>query len=790
MNFKLYLIRIILIIFFVVSVLAIAPQMQVFAASSTDAEFEAQLTSEGFPESYKTKLRALHRLHPNWTFKAKQLNYTWAEALDKQCSNVNANLVSNNFPAGYKAVQNGTYNFDTHTYIGKDGASWVAASRQAVAFYMDPRNWLDESSIFMFEPNLYDASYQTEDLVKKILSTTALPSTAAKYYIEAAEQTYNGKKYSISPVYLASKTRLELGSSDFMINGHAFTYGGKKYSGLYNAYNIGATDSADGTAALKGLVYAAGGSDGKGTTYLRPWNTLKKAVTGGALYIAGTFFERNQYTSYYERYNVLNGLSGIGTYQYATSIFAAATQSAIIHGNYYDYKVLTEAFSFEIPVFKSMPSSPAAKPGSGSNNCYLDDISVSLDGKKLSFISDFNRFTADYTVKQTIGAVDKLTISTKKNDSAATVSVSGNTTLNEGINKITVKVTAPSGAVSKTYNITVVKDSSAVPDPNEKLIEGVENTTIKASSVLGEGNIQVSWTKSAGYKMDYYEVYRSTTSGSYSTTPYFVTTNGTKTTYKNTKNLKDGTRYYYRVRGVRVIDGKTYYSKWSNQAYRTYRAPELSNEKIIEGVQATTLNAAAVSVPGTIQLSWTKSGAYAMDYYQVFRRGENEEYGSAPHGVTASGDIFAYEDKSNMTENATYYYKVRGVRNVDGIGYYTPWSSEVSRVYKPDYSSKIAGVQATTIKASSVLGAGYIQINWKKSAGYKVDYFEIYRSTKSGEYSSTPFFKTTDGVKNSYKNTKSLKKGTRYYYKIRGVRTFDGTKYYTKWSNQAYRTYK
>ena len=58
MNFKLYLIRIILIIFFVVSVLAIAPQMQVFAASSTDAEFEAQLTSEGFPESYKTKLRA------------------------------------------------------------------------------------------------------------------------------------------------------------------------------------------------------------------------------------------------------------------------------------------------------------------------------------------------------------------------------------------------------------------------------------------------------------------------------------------------------------------------------------------------------------------------------------------------------------------------------------------------------------------------------------------------------------------------------------------------------------
>ncbi|MCI5688238.1 hypothetical protein AALA24_10900 [Anaerovoracaceae bacterium 42-11] len=61
------------------------------------------------------------------------------------------------------------------------------------------------------------------------MSTTALPSTAAKYYIEAAEQTYNGKKYSISPVYLALKTRLELGSCNFMINGHTFTFDGKKY---------------------------------------------------------------------------------------------------------------------------------------------------------------------------------------------------------------------------------------------------------------------------------------------------------------------------------------------------------------------------------------------------------------------------------------------------------------------------------------------------------------------------------------------------------------------------------
>ena len=69
--------------------------------------------------------------------------------------------------------------------------------------------------------------------------------------------------------------------------------------------------------------------------------------------------------------------------------------------------------------------------------------------------------------------------------------------------------------------------------------------------------------------MDYYQVYRSTKKNSgYGTKAYFTTKDGSKTSYTNTKALKKGTRYYYKVRGVRMLDGKKVYTQYSNKAYR------------------------------------------------------------------------------------------------------------------------------------------------------------------------------------------------------------------------------
>lgn len=131
---------------------------------------------------------------------------------------------------------------------------------------------------------------------------------------------------------------------------------------------------------------------------------------------------------------------------------------------------------------------------------------------------------------------------------------------------------------------TITLDPAASTDPadpseptnpstgeNAKLIKGIQNTTIVLKSkILKNGKIRLTWTKSKGYKVDHFEVYRSVKKNSgYGKKAFFTTKSGSAAKYLNSKSVKKDKTYYYKLRGVRIIDGKKYYTKWSNKTWKT-----------------------------------------------------------------------------------------------------------------------------------------------------------------------------------------------------------------------------
>ena len=145
-------------------------------AYTKDSNFEAYLTSQGFPESYKNGLRQLHAQYPNWVFKAKNTGLDWNTVIENE-SVLGRNLVATGSVSSWKSVANGAYNWDNSTWTGFDGSNWVAASEDIIRYYMDPRNFLDETYVFQFLNHEYDANTQTKEGLNSLISGSFLSGT-------------------------------------------------------------------------------------------------------------------------------------------------------------------------------------------------------------------------------------------------------------------------------------------------------------------------------------------------------------------------------------------------------------------------------------------------------------------------------------------------------------------------------------------------------------------------------------------------------------------------------------
>ena len=144
---------------------------------ASDRDFEAYMTQQGFPESYKQGLRELHSKYPKWKFTALQTGLDWNTAV-KEESKITRNLVARSSISSWKSTEDGAYDWATGTWPGFDGSSWVAASRDIISYYMDPRNFLNETYIYQFMNQSYDPAIHTREGLVTMVEGTFLSGTA------------------------------------------------------------------------------------------------------------------------------------------------------------------------------------------------------------------------------------------------------------------------------------------------------------------------------------------------------------------------------------------------------------------------------------------------------------------------------------------------------------------------------------------------------------------------------------------------------------------------------------
>lgn len=428
-----------------------------------DDGYKKELLEAGFPESYCTALMKLHADYPNWEFVAWDTGLEWEEAVKAE-SSVGKNTVAGSSISSYKSISKGAYNLKTNTWVSFDSGGWVSASEEIVAYYMDPRNFLDPYYIFQFMDQTYSAENQTEKGLKTVVQGTFLNTKSyRKMLMNAGEQS------GVSPYVLASMIAVEQGSKG---TGKSISGTQAGYEGYYNFYNIGAYATRNMTAVQRGLWYAKGGSIGA-SSYNRPWNSKERAIIGGAVYYGKNYVDKGQTTLYLKKFNVQG--KEIYSHQYMTNTQAAAAEAFQVAKAY--NKITDGKITFRIPVYRNMPESNTEKPkGDGNPVNYLKNIEI----EGYQFAPVFRTYEQKYSLIVE-KKVKEINISAEAYNNKAVVNGDvGKFALNKGMNKAEIVVTAENGA-KRSYIIYVYRGNSADADfenPEEALCSITPTVTV------------------------------------------------------------------------------------------------------------------------------------------------------------------------------------------------------------------------------------------------------------------------------------------------------------------------
>jgi len=440
---------------------------------------EVQMKNAGFPSSYWGKLCSLKSQHANWTFKAIKTNLDFASA------------VKNESACGLSYIQTTKADYIDKSCNNIYGASssWKPASQKAVAYYMDPRNFLSDKYIFQFEYLKYENALSSAYISGSaaLLKNAHFYKTHSPNGTELATVINNaGKDTNVNPIFLSSRMLQELGTSNAEYNLYSGIYTGNNnaYYGYYNFFNFGVSDSCANTNGIAycGLSYAKNNG----------WNSPYNAIKGASSMLSAGYINVGQYTSYLQKYNVVpTNINRLYLHQYMTNVAAPSSESVSSYNTYSDLSILNSGFVFYIPVYNNMDSN-ITNTGSGANtsagtNTQVSSSAISTivtaSGYSYSsnYISKVTAGTSVGSLKSSIEAVAGSNTVTIKNASGAVVT-SGNVATG-------FKVTIKNKTTSETLTVAVKGDTSGDGQINVLDILQVQKHILGIKTISGANNL-------------------------------------------------------------------------------------------------------------------------------------------------------------------------------------------------------------------------------------------------------------------------------------------------------------
>ncbi len=662
-----------------------------------------------FPASYQPYLQSLIAAHPNWSFVPMDTGLDWSTVVRNEMTPAR-NLV----PLGCME----SWKMSNQVLSAPD---WVQASEAIVCHYLDPRNFLNEDTVFSFELLTFNSACHTESGVRAILKDTFMEKGTLENGLDYAQTFLQiGQELNISPYHLAGRVRQEQGvkGDSPLISG---TFPG--YEGYYNYYNIQASGATYDEIIHNGLEEAKAGG----------WTTRYAALYGGSRKVCNNYIKAGQNTLYLQKFDVDNSDGSLYWHQYMQNLLVTSTESRSVRKGYQEMGVLDNSFVFRVPVYHNMPATA----------CGLPKDSLAAPALRIS-ISNYEKVVLKWrdTAEMHGYWIYRSTRPDSGFKKVATIN-SGQTsswTDKTGINKTYYyKIRGwrnfTLASINSPYS-SVEKGSTKLPAP--------QAASLTLSSY---DKITVKWEKLKS--VSGYRIYRKA-NGSSSYKLLKKVTGAAATSYTD-KDILPNSAYSYKIKAYKTVKGKTYYSPYSNAI--------LANTNLARP----TLRSANAISPTKVKLSWPKVAG--VKGYQIYRSGSYKGKYTRIATIDKNSTL-SYTD-SGLTPNKAYFYKIRAYGTAGKTTQYSKFSS-------------IAGItprlEAPAIKSVSGISTDKAKLSWKEVTGAQG--YRIYRSSSL----KGPYKLAGTASKNTFTDTGLSRKKT-YYYKVRAYVKASGTYHYSGFSD-------